>query len=242
MKRFSIISSVFLVLIVFAMDCFPQLIKPEQEARTNPQNALDYFLILPEIPFLTPSVIYESEYYQRAAFISSGSYRDRTIIIDTVNNYFLIRQSAPELEIELSMSLFHREGKKPIVGVGYSFSDSACFSSYVKFYEYNDDGWRNLTYEVLPKISYNQFWIEGTTVPDPLIFRLDLFYEMPRYGKVITVRPVNDCPPQQHVMTANEWKIYDAFFDTQTYQAMKLKWDCDSETFTLFSKVKNSVE
>lgn len=215
MKR-NILILFLLVFVVSLINCYSQYrLRSESEIRKNPQNIVDYFLILPDDATGEFSTFNERKI---ALF-------DRPHIKPTIDlkNAYLVTQENDEVEgFMITVTYFTKSNKNKIIAVNLFDEGGDGSRSYTKFYENDNSNWKEVTNIVLPKITFEDYFKKGEKLAEKKFRIFQTYYNLPRSGTTIEAELVRDFDVRYD---DGDGTAYHNFYDNLKSKILLLTWN-----------------
>ncbi len=163
--------------------------------KAQPQNVLDFYLLLPkeELPAL------ESTEKPRQAFVQHQ---------DLANGYLEVNN--PDLQGVAQVALFRRKNREALIGVA-QIEQTVASTGSVKFLEYRQDKWSDVTTEVLPKVpdeeiltAYNRIK-KGDDEARTLQQLPAVYWNLPKKGTTVELRCGEDSDAKDKSLLKFTW-------------------------------------
>ncbi|MBU0764292.1 MAG: hypothetical protein KJ607_05610 [Bacteroidetes bacterium] len=238
-------TSIFLVLFSFIVTGYIHSQTGSRQTGTSDdfKDIVDCYLNLPDLIF---------EYSAEDGNNSAGrknSLKDYSVIIDRKNAYLQIKDTISELGMQVTVTYFKKATGEKVVAVSEYAAGGDCDVYTCKFLVFRNGEWKNITDEVLPEISFNDFWDSPDPVPAEKYMNIDKNihwnFELPRYGTTVKVSPVGlgevicfepDLQSTEKFTNAEEmeevlYKIYPETIRRRHHESLNLRWNKEKGIF-----------
>ncbi len=199
-------------------------------------TVLDYFEKLPkDVRFA-----YEIENIEGDWVSQSNADYEIKPVVDIINGYIEIYdEGTGGGTVKLQVVLYRKKDGSALIAVSKTEAEGGVFiNSVVKFFEYKNKKWIDVTYKVIPELSYSDFLKKGFDMPD---FPEDYYemsaisYNLPQHGTTIEVSLnagglYSICSGDFDALPADKKLVCD-FINNLIKQPIKLTWDKTNRKF-----------
>ncbi|NPV02194.1 MAG: hypothetical protein HPY53_12525 [Brevinematales bacterium] len=236
-------TSIFITLFTVVLFSYtPTFLKLEINL-DNPQNILDYFLLLSDEEFIgTKLQLIISELRLGSDYntlVPEGGVLDKisNIIIDKKNAFIKIFWADEYTSSEITFCYFIKSDNKKIFGFNNIYYTDGYYFHKAKFFLYENGEWVDVSQEILKNLGFSCFWSETKSLPDKKYQEFEIEYILPQYGT--TVKAVFhewDWPLCECDMDMKWWKYYKKVMKQIKYRKIDLLWDKEKGVFTIGKK------
>ena len=146
-----------------------------------------------------------------------------------------------ELEIRITVTYFKKANGEKIIALSEYYEGGDCDNYKMTLYTYEQNEWINITKEILPDISFDDFWGNETppAVEEYLSMNsnINFNYELPQFGTTIQVYPVGLGALICFSNNAQDYEkwldLYNEALTNRTHESIEIKWNREKGIFTL---------
>ena len=201
-------------------------------------TVIDYFEKLP------PEIIddYKIENAEGEWISKSNAGYEIFPTVDIINGYIeIIDEGTGGGTTKLQVVLFRKKDGSALIAISKYTNDGGMYiESRINFMEYKNEEWIDVTYDIQPSITCNNFVNQGFDMPDfPEDFHemFGIVYNLPQYGTTIEISLIVGgltliCDGTMESLPADKKLVCD-FIDNTKKTPIKLYWDKPNRKFYL---------
>lgn len=206
-------------------------------------TVLDYYKLLTKDVLKTGK--FEITNKNGKYFTNSNADYEFEVIVDIKNKYLEIEdQGTGGGTTSQQFAIFLRSGQNPVFGLYESKFDGIDVESQIKFYEYTNKKWIDVTKKIIPEPSFSLFFETSDNETNQLIKEFTKYiyftYNIPRYGTTMRCY-LNSYKIEQLADSenkTNETKNAQKLNNLIKYNTIEYLWDYKKGIFTLGKKLK----